>query len=93
MKLNITFETELPKNLADGLGITEDSAFETFYADGKIYVHLLTEEEEMEQDLPCPVTAALCDGNCEVCAVLDAACTGECLGCDFHNLCEGGEEE
>ena len=92
MKLNITFENELPKALADGLGITEESAFEAFYQGGKICVHLLTEDEEKERGLLCPVTSALCDGHCEVCVVLDAACTGECLGCDFHNLCGEGRK-
>ena len=92
MKLNITFENELPKPLAEGLGITEESAFEAFYQDGILYVHLLTEDEEKECGLYCPVTSALCDGDCEVCAVLDAACTGECLGCDFHSVCAEGRK-
>ena len=92
MKLNITMEHELPAALAEGLGITEDSAFETFYKDGSLYIHLLTEDEEREQGLLCPVTSVLCEGDCEVCAVLDAACAGDCFGCDFRRICSEGRK-
>ena len=93
MKLNITFEHEIPKALAQELGITEESAFEAYFSDGTIFVHLLSEDEERENGMLCPVTAAICEGSCDACAVLDAACTGECLGCLFHGLCGNGREE
>ena len=87
MKLNITFEHEIPEDLADELGINEDSAFEAYYVDGTLYVHLLTEDEEKKQGLLCPLTSTLCEENCETCAILDAVCDGDCRNCCFQGNC------
>ena len=87
MKLNITFEHEIPAALADELGINEDSAFEAYYADGALHVRLLTEDEEKKHGLLCPLTSTLCEENCETCAILDAVCDGDCRNCCFQGNC------
>lgn len=93
MKLNITFEHDLPEALIEGLGITEESEFETFFADGTLFIHLLKEDKAEESTRLCPVCAACCDGDCEICAVLDALCSGHCNGCQFLDLCGEGRDD
>lgn len=93
MRLNITFEHNLPEALIEGLGITEESEFETFFADGTIFIHLLNEDEAEESTLLCPVCAARCDGDCEICAVLDTLCTDRCSDCQFLGLCGEGRDD
>jgi len=93
MKLNITFEHEIPAALAEELGISEDSAFEAYYADGALHVRLLTAEEAAEMGLRCPVVDALCEGECETCAVWEAVCCGKCSDCCFLNICAEGRDD
>ena len=69
MELIITFAQELDEDLVDLLGIDEDTEFEAFFSDGKLYVRPLSEDEEDELDWGCPVTDVVCDGDCENCPV------------------------
>lgn len=69
MELIITFAQELDEDLVDLLGIDEDTEFEAFFSGGTLYVRPLTENEEDELDWGCPVTDAVCDGECENCPV------------------------
>ena len=69
MELIITFAQELDEDLVDLLGIDEDTEFEAFFSGGTLYVRPLTEDEEDELDWGCPVTDAVCDGECENCPV------------------------
>ena len=69
MELIITFAQDLDEDLVDLLGIDEDTEFEAFFSGGTLYVRPLTEDEEDELDWGCPVTDAVCDGDCENCPV------------------------
>ena len=69
MELIITFAQDLDEDLVDLLGIDEDTEFEAFFSGGTLYVRPLTEDEEDELDWGCPVTDAICDGDCENCPV------------------------
>lgn len=76
MELIITFAQELDEDLVDLLGIDEDTEFEAFFSGGTLYVRPLTEDEEDELDWGCPVTDAVCDGDCNNCPVFLAAQDG-----------------
>ncbi len=76
MELIITFAQELDEDLVDLLGIDEDTEFEAYFADGTLYVRPLTEDEEDELDWGCPVTDAVCDGDCGNCPAFLAAQEG-----------------
>lgn len=91
MELNVNFEIRFPEALAKAFGFTDETAFETYYSDGALHIVPLTDLDE-PSDLRCPVTDAVCEGDCALCAVLDAACTGECLGCDFRAICGEGRK-
>ena len=73
MELIVTFAQDLAPELVELLGIDEDTEFEAFFSDGTLYVRPLSEEEEDELDWGCPVTDAVCDGECETCPVFQAA--------------------
>ncbi|MBR4656620.1 MAG: hypothetical protein IKO68_08675 [Oscillospiraceae bacterium] len=72
MELIVTFAQDLDPELVELLGIDEDTEFEAFFTDGTLYVRPLSEEED-ELDWGCPVTDAVCDGECETCPVFQAA--------------------
>ena len=76
MELIITFAQELDEDLVDLLGIDEDTEFEAFFSGGTLYVRPLREDEEDELDWGCPVTDAVCDGDCSNCPVFLAAQDG-----------------
>ena len=67
MEINCKMTYHLPEELISALGITEDTAFETYFEDGAIHIHPLTDDElsEMESDEDEDDTD--CDGNCEYC--------------------------
>ena len=69
MELIVTFAQDLAPELIELLGIDEDTEFEAFFSGGTLYVRPLTGEEEDELDWSCPVTDAVCDGECENCPV------------------------
>lgn len=75
----------LPEELISALGITEDTAFETYFEDGAIHIHPLTDDElsEMESDEDEENTD--CDGNCEYCEFDDC--------CPYDEDDENDEDE
>ena len=69
MELIITFAQDLDEDLVDLLGIDEDTEFEAFFSGGTLYVRPLSQDVADELDWGCPVTDAVCDGDCENCPV------------------------
>lgn len=84
MKLISIFAQKLDPEDIERLGIDEDTVFETYFTGGTLYVRPLSEDEEDELDWTCPVTDAVCDGECENCPVYLAFQDSQpsCKGCE-----------
>ena len=80
MEINCKLTFNIPEELIDALGISEDTVFETYYENGSLHIHPLTEAElaELEGDiddededgdrLSVEVKENWeCDGDCESC--------------------------
>lgn len=52
MEINCKLTFNIPEELIDALGISEDTVFETYYENGALHIHPLTEAElaELEDD-------------------------------------------
>ena len=78
LKANLTLAVNLDEEIADALGIDEDTAFETYYENGHIVIRVLNEDDiedfvcDEECEL-CPVHLEGCEDNCNRCA-----CCGKC---------------
>ena len=53
MEINCKLTFNIPEELIDALGISEDTVFETYYENGSLHIHPLTEAElaELEDDI------------------------------------------
>ena len=70
MEYKTEFSFPLSEELLKNLGIDEDTAFETYYEDGRIRIRVLDDEEledEVDEDLSIPEKCVLCPKFCWHC--------------------------
>jgi hypothetical protein len=73
----------VPAEDYDALGITANSALESYVTDcGALVIRVLT-ADDMEE--------FACDGDCQACPVLDIGCDSECLSCPCYASCENSD--
>ena len=94
MEINCKLTFNIPEELIDALGISEDTVFETYYENGSLHIHPLTEAElaELEGDIDAEDEAGdrlsvevkenwECDGDCEEC-IFEECCPYDDVDCD-----------
>ena len=93
MEINCKMTYRVPEELVSALGLNEDTAFETYFEDGAIHIHPLTDEELDEYESPNNAPDDLCDGICEECALDDCCpydeedddeCDENCENCRYY---------
>ena len=62
MEIHFQLNYKMPKEVIQAFHITEDTAFETYFENGVLYIRALSEEENQS------AFPEECDGNCESCA-------------------------
>ena len=62
MEIHFQLNYKMPKEVIQAFHITEDTAFETYFENGVLYIRALSEGENQ------PAFPEECDGNCESCA-------------------------
>ena len=62
MEIHFQLNYKMPKEVIQAFHITEDTAFETYFENGVLYIRALSEEEN-KSAFPDE-----CDGDCETCA-------------------------
>ena len=70
MEYKTEFSFPLSEELLKNLRIDEDTAFETYYEDGRIRLRVLDDEEledEVDEDLSIPEKCVLCPNFCWHC--------------------------
>lgn len=68
MEFDVKMKIDLPDEVADTLGIDEDSVLESYYENGYIYIHKVDDDEleELTHEDDCE--------ECEDCAMLCPHC-------------------
>lgn len=65
MEIHFQLNYKMPKEVIQAFHITEDTAFETYFQNGVLYIRALSEEEKATG------LSDECDGDCEACAFSD----------------------
>lgn len=84
MEMNLKMGCELPQEIIDAHGITEETEFNAWFVDGVLYVESCT---DVDKEITDDEESDECDGDCENCEFQCPCCDG-CMLEEFE-----GEEE